>query len=188
METSLRADAARNEAAILGAAKEVFASEGVDAPLDSVLRLANVGRATLYRRFPTREDLFAAILRQEVENLTHFAEELSGAADPDEATRRWLSRWDTVGGQYRGMASRVGRSIAEGEGPLARLCEPMRQAFASLVKRAQKDGHLRRDLGADDILALLSALTRQADGRADAIQISVVLDGLYGQQNTHLRR
>src|SRR5438477_2510595 len=85
-----RADAVRNRDRVLEAAKVVFSAGGADASLEAVARRAGVGIGTLYRHFPTREALFEAVYRREVEQLAELAEELKAEASPVEALRRWL--------------------------------------------------------------------------------------------------
>jgi AcrR family transcriptional regulator len=85
-----RADAVRNRERVLGAAKAVFSAGGADASLEAVARQAGVGIGTLYRHFPTRESLFEAVYRREVQQLGELAEALKSEADPVDALRRWL--------------------------------------------------------------------------------------------------
>src|ERR1700751_359253 len=85
-----RADAVRNRERVLEAAKAVFSAGGPDASLEAVARRAGVGIGTLYRHFPTREALFEAVYRREVEQLAELAEELKSDASPTEALRHWL--------------------------------------------------------------------------------------------------
>src|SRR6516162_2956205 len=85
-----RADALRNRERVLEAAKVVFSAGGADASLDAVARRAGVGIGTLYRHFPTREALYEAVYRREVEQLGDLAEHLVNEAKPVEALRRWL--------------------------------------------------------------------------------------------------
>src|ERR1700722_9777264 len=82
-------DAVRNRERVLEAAKAVFSAGGPDASLEAVARHAGVGIGTLYRHFPTREALFEAVYRREVQQLADLAEELKAEA-PVEALRRWL--------------------------------------------------------------------------------------------------
>ena len=77
----LRADAARNRAAIVEAARAVFAEHGLDAPLDEIARRAGTGNATLYRRFPARGDLIAAVFADRMSE--HLDAVEAGLADPD---------------------------------------------------------------------------------------------------------
>src|ERR1700710_2326250 len=85
-----RADAVRNRERVLQAAKAVFSAGGPDASLEAVARRAGVGIGTLYRHFPTRQDLFEAVYRREVEQLAELAEQLAVEVAPTEALRRWL--------------------------------------------------------------------------------------------------
>src|ERR1700676_3282852 len=85
-----RADAVRNRERVLEAAKAVFSAGGPEASLEAVARGAGVGIGTLYRHFPTREALFEAVYRREVEHLADLAEQLKREMAPAEALRRWL--------------------------------------------------------------------------------------------------
>jgi AcrR family transcriptional regulator len=89
----LRADAQRSEDALLEAAKLLFAERGVDAPIRVIAGKAGVGLATLYRRFPTRSDLIAAVFRREIDTCAAAAEELARAALPLAALEQWLYRY-----------------------------------------------------------------------------------------------
>src|ERR1700760_4957889 len=97
-----RADAIRNREKVLEAAKLVFSAGGPEASLEAVARQAGVGIGTLYRHFPTREDLFEAVYRREVEQLSELAEESKGA-DPVEALRCWLKSCVSFVATKRGM-------------------------------------------------------------------------------------
>src|SRR5438876_11725942 len=85
-----RADAVRNRERVLQAAKRVFSAGGSDASLEAVAKRAGVGIGTLYRHFPTREALFEAVYRREVDQLSELAEQLKSAPEPVDALRRWL--------------------------------------------------------------------------------------------------
>jgi len=91
-----RVDAVRNRERVLEAAKKVFSAGGPDASLEAVAREAGVGIGTLYRHFPTREALFEAVYRREVQQLADLAEELKEQPDPVEALRRWMRSWRSV--------------------------------------------------------------------------------------------
>src|SRR6266576_6531917 len=85
-----RADAVRNRERVLEAARTVFTSGGPEASLEAVARTAGVGIGTLYRHFPTREALFEAVYRREVQQLADLAEQLKQGAQPLDALRRWM--------------------------------------------------------------------------------------------------
>ncbi|HEV8026129.1 MAG TPA: helix-turn-helix domain-containing protein, partial [Stellaceae bacterium] len=98
-----RADALRNRERVLEAAKAVFSAGGPDASLEAVARRAAVGIGTLYRHFPTREALFEAVYRREIEQLGELAEQLKGEAEPVEALRRWMRSNVEVVATKKGM-------------------------------------------------------------------------------------
>src|SRR3981189_1098352 len=104
-----RVDAVRNRERVLEAAKAVFSAGGADASLEAVARAAGVGIGTLYRHFPTREALFEAVYRREVQQLADLADELKQEAQPVEALRCW--RRSNVGfvGPKKGMAAGLAR-------------------------------------------------------------------------------
>src|ERR1700754_1633855 len=85
-----RADAVRNRELVLEAAKAVFSTGGAEASLEAVARTAGVGIGTLYRHFPTREALFEAVYRREVDQLADLAEQLNQEAKPIDALRHWM--------------------------------------------------------------------------------------------------
>src|SRR5918997_3877226 len=86
----LRADARRNYERLLTAARAAFDEHGADASLDGIARRAGVGIGTLYRHFPTRSDLLAAVLRDEIEALSAAAERLLTSQAPGDALINWL--------------------------------------------------------------------------------------------------
>src|SRR5260370_4468645 len=85
-----RADAIRNRERVLEAAKVVFSAGGPEASLEAVAQTAGVGIGTLYRHFPTREALFEAVYRREVQQIADLAEQVKEKAQPVDALRRWM--------------------------------------------------------------------------------------------------
>jgi AcrR family transcriptional regulator len=122
----IRADAQRNHDAVLAAAKAVFAQAGTDAPMGDVARAAGVGKGTLYRRFPTREHLFAAILQDRVDELDASAQRALDTPDVWRALTEWLELYDRCATEYPGMSARVGESLSDGTSAVATMCEPMK--------------------------------------------------------------
>ncbi|MEV6848984.1 helix-turn-helix domain-containing protein [Actinoplanes sp. NPDC051411] len=175
----LRADARRNYEALLAAARELFAELGADAPLEEVARRAGVGQATLYRRFPTREHLFVAILQERVDLLDRSARDLLGAADPWAALVQWLDLYDRSASEYRGMSARVAEALADEESPVATACAPMKAAFGELVEQAHTAGAVRADIGPLQLLTLISSLPKDpASGTTAPQYLDVVLRGI----------
>jgi AcrR family transcriptional regulator len=177
----MRADAQRNHDAILGAAKALFAQAGADAPMDDVARAAGVGKGTLYRRFPTREHLFAAILQDRVDELDASAQRALDAPDAWRALSEWLELYDRCATEYPGMSARVGESLRDDSSAVGTLCGPMKDSFARLFERARREVPLRADLTPTQLLSLVSALPKDAGtGRTPEPVLRVVLDGLRG--------
>ena len=96
-----RADAARNFDAILAAGRKAFAAGGTEVSLDEIARHAGVGVATLYRNFPSREDLVEAVYVTEVDELCRYGERLAGRGDPWDALVSWLRRFVSYLGTKR---------------------------------------------------------------------------------------
>ena len=175
----MRADAQRNHDAVLAAAKAVFAQAGSDAPMEDVARVAGVGKGTLYRRFPTREHLFAAILQERVDELDACAQRALEAPDVWRALSEWLELYDRCATEYPGMSARVGQSLSDGTSAVATLCGPMKSSFARLFERAQPGVPLRPDLTATQLLTMVSALPKDpGTGQTPEPYLRVVLDGL----------
>jgi AcrR family transcriptional regulator len=159
----VRADAQRNLDLVLGAASECFAEGGVDVTVDEVARRAGVGHGTVFRRFPTKEALLAAVLGKELDRMLLVAQ--AALADDDAG--------EAFAGFFRAMAEAYGRNRALLEG-IDRCRElpqsiPLEEAAHELVHRAQDAGALRRDLDPADIFELVPAASRFPD---------VILDGL----------
>jgi AcrR family transcriptional regulator len=175
----MRADAQRNHDAVLAAAKVVFAQAGADAPMDDVARAAGVGKGTLYRRFPTREHLFAAILQDRVNELDASAQRALDATDVWQALSDWLELYDRCATEYRGLSARIGESLSNESSAVGTLCGPMRSSFARLFERARQEVPLRPDLTSSQLLSMISALPKDAGtGRTLQPCLRVVLDGL----------
>jgi AcrR family transcriptional regulator len=176
----VRADAARNRERLLAAADDAFAERGTEASLEDVARRAGVGIGTLYRHFPTRDDLVAALIEGEVEDLVALAGDLLTGPDPRAALRTWLAALIAHVTRYRGLASSLVDARC-GEGRLTESCHRQEAAAAALVERAAAAGHLRDEVAVADVLALVSALAWLAEGGREADPehlLDLVLDGL----------
>jgi len=174
-----RADARRNYEALLAAGKSVFAESGTEAPLEEVARRAGVGQGTLYRQFPTRDHLFAAIMSESIDLLDRTARDLLTAPDPWEALVRWLRLYDESAARYRGMTRRVAEGIADDDSPVAAACASMRASFGELFDRARSAGLVRPDLTALQLFTMISALPKDpASGMTSTPYLDVVLKGI----------
>src|SRR3954466_10480747 len=103
-----RVDAVRNRERVLEAAQAVFSAGGPDASLEAVARRAGVGIGTLYRHFPTREALFEAVYRREVDQLCELADQLRNEPKPVEALRQWLRSNVELVATKKGMSAALG--------------------------------------------------------------------------------
>lgn len=175
----LRSDARRNYEALLSAGKAVFARSGTDAPLEEVAKEAGVGQGTLYRHFPSREHLFVAIMKEQVDLLEAKALELLDARDPWEALTRWLRLYDRSASRYRGMSARVGNGLTDDASPMATACAPMKAAFARLFAHARAEGVVRDDVTAIEVLTLVAALPEHRhDADTAGTYLDIVLRGI----------
>jgi AcrR family transcriptional regulator len=178
-----RADAQRNRERVLEAAKTVFSAGGPDASLEAVAREAGVGIGTLYRHFPTREALYEAVYRREVEQLGELAEELKSDGAPVEALRRWLRANVEFVATKKGMAAAL--ALAAGS-PLSELTafsfERLTKAVGTLLDRAAASGEIRTDVSPEDLLRTLVGmclLHDQPGWQAGVIRmLDVLVDGL----------
>ena len=176
-----RADAIRNRARIVETASAVFAARGSDASLEEIARGAGVGIGTLYRHFPTREDLVEAVFHDRLDELQHLAEELLDSDRPWDALSTWLHEQLVQAATCRGLAAEAMLSmLAQGEEP--RACEAMRQAGAALLARAQAAGEVRADVDIDDVVRMVQAVTLAAEESDDPASAErmfrFVLDGI----------
>jgi AcrR family transcriptional regulator len=154
----MRADARKNYSRILTVAREVVTAHGVDASMRDIARRADVGLATLLRHFPTREALFEALLRTNLDALTQKAGELETSNPPDDALVSWFREGVAFVGSYSGVVALMASAHADPDSALYAPCTAVRSAGARLLLRAQAEGTARADMDADDLFALMSAL------------------------------
>ncbi|WP_219469867.1 TetR/AcrR family transcriptional regulator [Nonomuraea rhizosphaerae] len=177
-----RADARRNRDALLTAAGRLFAERGVDVPLDDVARHAGVGNATMYRHFPTRQDLIIAVFADEVTELCDRGETLRATAAPGDALHEWLRAFVEHVATKRDLALAIPR---EGrEGLFGEWHESMLTTAAALLSRAQEAGDVRSDLTARDLLTLANAVALAAGGAAQSVRLLDLLrHGTTGERH-----
>jgi AcrR family transcriptional regulator len=181
-----RADAQRNRERVLEAAKAVFSAGGPEASLEAVARKAGVGIGTLYRHFPTREALYAAVYRREVEQLGELAEELKGEPAPVDALRKWLRANVEFVATKKGMAAALALASTAPPSELTAFSyERLTKAIGILLDRATTAGQIRADVSAEDLLRTLVGmclLHDQPGWQAGVIRmLDVLVDGLRVQ-------
>jgi AcrR family transcriptional regulator len=190
LDRVLRADARRNHQAVIDAAKKLFADQGLDAQMPDVAKAAKVGVGTVYRHFPTKDDLIAALAAERFERLAEKAREGIEAEDAWEGLCNFIRFSAELQADDRGLCEVMGSrpevmdasAFAVG---LDQLCD-------KLVKRAQRSGELRRDLDWEDIPMIACGLGRitqatagPAIGRWPRL-VEIILDGLRAPGSSKL--
>ncbi|MEV6237045.1 TetR family transcriptional regulator [Lentzea sp. NPDC051838] len=176
---SLRADAARNRSLLLEAAVEEIALHGVDAPVAAIAARAGLGKGTVFRHFPTKHDLIAAIVLDRVERLTALALELAEAPDAGAAVLEFLRFAARQRQQLdlQVLAADLGVDVGEAQ-------MRMSAAITALVDRARSAGALRSDVTGTDVMLLMcvpnDVVKHVPDGRPDLWEryLAIVFDGL----------
>ncbi len=177
-----RADSVRNRERVLEAAKAVFAAGGPDGSLEEVARQAGVGVGTLYRHFPTRQTLFDAVYRREVEQLVHLAEQLAADPVPVDALRRWMHEVVEFVATKKGMSSALAIVVTASSDLSVNASDRLGTALGDLVRRAAESGAIRADIGPDDLLRTLIGLCymhERPDWKGNVLRlVDVFVDGL----------
>jgi AcrR family transcriptional regulator len=182
-----RSDSVRNRERVLEAAKAVFSAGGPDASLEAVARRAGVGIGTLYRHFPTREALFEAVYRREVEQLSELAEQLKSAPAPVDALRRWLRSNVEFVATKKGMITALALAVQGSSELYAYSFDRLTKAVGTLLDRAVAAGEIRSDISAEDVLRALVGMCYMHDqpGWQSTVLrlLDVFVDGLRVQGN-----
>jgi AcrR family transcriptional regulator len=177
-----RADGLRNRERVLEAAKAVFSSAGADGSLEAVARHAGVGIGTLYRHFPTREALFEAVYRREVEQLVELAAQLRAEATPVAALRRWLAANVEFVATKKGMSAALAVAAHSSSDLAAYTLDRLTRALGDLLGRAVETGAIRSDVSAEDLLRALVGMCYTQDRPGWQVNVrrlvDVFVDGL----------
>ncbi|TML68483.1 MAG: TetR/AcrR family transcriptional regulator [Actinobacteria bacterium] len=178
--TVLRADAERNLGRILAAAADAYAELGPDVTIDEIARRAGVGHGTVFRRFPTKDALRAAVIRARLDELLERAHELLEKPDAGAALEEFV--WAVAESCRRDRALFEGVEQCDGFEEVSAAKHELRDTVDRLIRRAQRAGAVRRGLDARDIGALVGAAIQASmhAERSDAWRryVQVVLDGL----------
>ncbi|MCO1333792.1 TetR/AcrR family transcriptional regulator [Microbulbifer sp. OS29] len=155
----LRADAVRNEDALLQAAKEVFLTSGVNAPVRDIAAKAGVGIGTLYRRFPQRSDLVASVFCREVDACVAEAATLAAENDPLQALTLWLKRYVSFLAAKKGLAAALHSGDPAFETLPAYFRANFQPALATLMASAKESGEIQTDIDPYDLLRAIANLS-----------------------------
>lgn len=178
----LRADAIRNRERVLEAAKAVFSQGGPEASLEAVARRAGVGIGTLYRHFPTREALYEAVYRREVEQLVELARLLEVETAPVDALRQWMRANVEFIATKKGMAAALALAARGSSDLAAYSLDRLTRAVGELLQRAAAAGEIRADIDPEDLLRTLVGMCYAQDKpgwQARVLRmVDVFIDGL----------
>jgi AcrR family transcriptional regulator len=183
-ERALRADARRNLERILEAACDVFAEHGIEASVADVADRAQVGTATIFRRFPTKQALVAAVLEKRMGDLLQHARDALTRSDPGRALRDFMRLAVDFNVRDRGFCEAGEKTAAFSDPSTAALVDELVQAIGDLLARAQEVGAARKDVKAVDVLVLLFSVAESAallEAASPGIwrrYLDLVLDGL----------
>jgi AcrR family transcriptional regulator len=177
-----RADAQRNYDRLLAAAETAFNADGTDASLDNIAKAAGVGNATLYRHFPTREELIEAVYDRRIRALCDLADELAASIQSGKALLTWL----------RAVVVHITESRVLGEAFMAAYRGPddveppqivawhraVQEAAAPLLAAAQEAEDVRRDIGVVELMALTTAVARAGSPPQAGHYLDILLEGI----------
>ena len=184
----VRVDAQRSLDALLKAALEVFATSGVDAPVREIALKAGVGVGTLYRHFPQRADLVAAVFRREIDACADAAPILAAENDPGEALARWMQRYALFIATKRGLATALHSGNPVFDSLPAYFAERLEPALRALLDSATAAGEIRTDISAKELLSAVAGLCtdayQQGPDQAERM-VSLLVAGLrYGARGS----
>jgi len=179
----LRADAQRNRDALLRAAREIFAQEQTDVPFEDIARRAGVGAGTLYRHFPNRDTLIAAVFEEEVAALRERAYHLLETSPPDEALATFLREMVDHMYSQRGLARTFFAASEAAGGALSDEGHVLEEAVAAILNRGVEQTVLRDDIPAGALMLALHGIgiaSVHSEHRVEADGIvQLMIDGLH---------
>jgi AcrR family transcriptional regulator len=159
-----RADAQRNYDKLVSAARAVFREHGAQASLDDIAKRAGVGPGTLYRHFPTRDDLIDAVMREWSEQVDADSDEVVAAGlGAEETLRDWFGRFVENIGVYRGAAAKVMSALDDTTSPIYRKCQVLVRANEKVLTHLGEAGELREGIDAREVMRLVSGVATVAE-------------------------
>ncbi|MCX4551827.1 TetR/AcrR family transcriptional regulator [Streptomyces sp. NBC_01387] len=160
MPKPMRADARRNYERLLKEAARAFAERGADASLDDIAKRAGVGSGTLYRHFPTRQDLLEGVYVESIDELADQAVEFGASARaPGDALADWLQKLAEQMIHLRGLKALLGAAMTDGTSPVISDCGGrLKETAGDLLAAAQRAGAVRADLRTTEMLRLTHAV------------------------------
>ena len=155
----MRADAKRNRDRIVEVAREVFREQGYDASLDLVAKKAGVGSGTLYRHFPTRENLIDAIMQSWVDRVDEAAgKALTHEGPPRELLLAWLTDYVALISLHKGGPAKITSAMGDETSPIVTKCQTLKAATQRVVDRLEKEHALREHVDAVQMCRLVGGV------------------------------
>jgi AcrR family transcriptional regulator len=182
----LRGDARRNRDRLLAAARELFASRGIEVAMADIARHAGVSNGTLYNRFPAREDLIEAVFIDRLETIVALAADALAADDPWRGFTGYLTAVCELQAADRGFNEVAARGLPPSPAAL-RLQEEGRAAVGRLMQRAKQAGALRSDVTLEDLAFVIWGISRTVEETAAVAprlwrrHLALLLDGFRAE-------
>ncbi|GAA1559831.1 TetR/AcrR family transcriptional regulator [Kribbella lupini] len=181
----MRADAQRNREHLIATAAEAFTS-GRPISLDAIAKRAGVGSATLYRHFPTREDLVEEVYRDQIRPLRDDARTLLANERPAQALHAWMRRFAEWAGERRGICEALVAMSATGRFGTGPVCDEVQQILGMVLEAGADAGELRSGLDPVEVGGILAGVLSVAGAPEQRAQLdrmlTVIVDGLRPRQ------
>ena len=174
-----RADARRNRERVLASASRLFVEHGPDVSYIEIAKDAGVGVGTVYRHFPTREELIEAAYRSELDAVCDVAAVLVGELPAEQALRTWMDRFVDYMFTKIGMSEAIRAVVSAGGNPFARSRDRLNTALGMLVDATTAAGCTRAGINVDDVLMTLSGIAMATGGPDQRAQAGRMLDLLF---------
>jgi len=180
----MRSDALKNHEKIVATASDVFKERGMDASLDEIATRAGVGPGTLYRHFPTREDLIDAVVRSWMEQIDAAANDaVTSDAPARQVLLTWFSTYVARISRNKGGPAKLTCAMGKTDSPMFSKCEALRLANQRVLDRFQRDGAVRSNVDGLEVCRLVGGvaiIADQSDLDESSItpMLEVVIDGL----------
>ncbi|OII39810.1 TetR family transcriptional regulator [Curtobacterium sp. MMLR14_010] len=181
----MRADARRNRDAITAAARQVFETDGILAPIDGIATAAGVGNATFYRNFPTRDDLLAAVMADSVHAVLDDSRELE-SLPADDALHEWMARVTWQLRIWQNLPTCIASAIGDDQSPVQDVCARLTARTDTFLQRARTQGSATDTASAEDVFELLTTLSWGVDRFGDDQEqarrrVRLATAGLFGR-------
>lgn len=181
----LRADARRNQEKLISVARAAFGELGVEVPMDEIARRAGVGPGTLYRHFPTKDALLAAVYRSDVDAMARRAEALAAELPPVEALRAWMSEQLGYMAFKRGIGAAIKTMLGRDSETMQWCRQTMNDAVGGLLQRAQAEHKIRTDIQSGMLLRMLHGIGVASESEPSDAEpmLDLLLDGLLAPRD-----